>query len=148
MNLTELQTALDHAGVIVRADGGELVIKSKDRLTPDLVAALREHKGALLSLLTPARSPDEGCPAHWQHLPLLPAKGERVETQNDAGGLRYRVALFGRWFIVRFRPNVSQTHVEVTGDDGKRRAFADLYEFYRWAWAERYAGALTYRAVN
>ena len=148
MNLLELQRALDQAGMVVRADAGELVIRPKDRLTPDLITALKEHKPALLSLLEPARSPDAGCPAHWQHLPLLPAKGERVSTEDNAGGLRYRVALFGRWFIVRFCPNVSPTHLEVVGGDGLRRAFADLHELYRWAWAEQYAGALTFRAVN
>ena len=148
MNLLELQRALDQAGVVIRADGGELVVKPKDRLTPSLIAALKEHKGVLLSLLIPTRSPDEGCPSHWQHLPLLPAKGETVRTQDDTGGLRYRAALFGRWFIIRFCPNVSETHIEVTGNDGKRRAFADLHEFYRWTWAEQYAGTLTYRTVN
>ncbi len=149
MTLSELRCELDRAGITVKVEEGRLMAAPSERLTPELKAAIKAHKPALVSLLEPSRSSDEGCPEHWRHIPVLSPKGEHVPTQDAQGkGLRYRVKLFDRWYIIRFCPNVSETHVEVAGSDGKRRAFADLHELYRWAWAEAYVSELKYRAVN
>ena len=56
--------------------------------------------------------------------------------------------LFGMWYIVRFEPTISETHISVTDTTPKRRMFADLSEFYRWAWAEAYVSELTFKDVN
>jgi hypothetical protein len=45
-------------------------------------------------------------------------------------------------------PTISETTIAVVDTDLKRRMFADLHEFYRGAWAESHAYALTYREVN
>jgi hypothetical protein len=74
---------------------------------------------------------------------MLPPKGARLE---DTG--RYRVQLFGVWYLLRLETTISETTISVVDADLKRRMFADLHEFYRWAWAESHAYALTYRQVN
>jgi hypothetical protein len=44
---------LRDAGLLVRPDGGDLVIWPASRLTPELVALARAHKPDLLALLAP-----------------------------------------------------------------------------------------------
>jgi hypothetical protein len=95
-----------------------------------------------LSILNAERteSLETTCPNHWLHIPLLPSRVTTMDSEQK--GKRYRVNLFTRWYIIRFCPNISNEHVEVTGDDKKHRAFANLDEFYRWAWAENYFGEI------
>jgi hypothetical protein len=125
------------------ASGRLKVDAPKDAVTPELKAALQEHKAALMALLQPKRTPgDEGCPEHWQHIPALAPKGT-VLTDSA----RYRVQLFNVWYIVHREPGISESHVSTVDTNSRRRMFADLHEFYRWAWAETHAHALTYRRM-
>ena len=52
MSAAVLLTKLEAAGLSVRADGAELVLKPADRLTPALLAEVRTHKAELLRLLS------------------------------------------------------------------------------------------------
>jgi hypothetical protein len=80
---------------------------------------------------------------------LLPPKAQQALTQNaDGEGSRYRVNLFGQWYIIRFCPNISVDQIDVTCTASKHRPFADLNEFYRWAWAETLYTDLVFRSVN
>lgn len=148
MSLDELREELTRAGVSLKPIGGALDVRPKSRLTPDLIAAIRAHKAALLSLLEPARSNPDGLPEHWRHVPELPAFGGLAETTDEWGPRRYRVALFGAWYLVRFELDAEEGSISVVSTDRRRRVFASLHELYRWAWAEHYAAELRYRAVN
>ena len=133
----ELLAELRARGIQLEPAGDKLRFTPADAVTPELREAIRQHKAALLSLLNPQRDTDiEGCPEHWLHIPLLPPKGSSLDTQD-----RYRVKLFGCWYIARHLPDISPTHVHVTDQNTVRRMFADLHEFYRWAWAEHYLGS-------
>jgi hypothetical protein len=148
MNLDALLTTLRERGVTLTTDGGQLRVRPASKVDGLTLELLRQHKAALLALLQPARTPgDDGCPDHWLHIPMLPPKGSSISA-DDAHGGRYRVKLFGRWYLVRCEPTISPTHVRVTDQDAVRRMFANLHEFYRWAWAETYAQALRFREVN
>jgi hypothetical protein len=150
MNAATLLTQLSKLGISVTTVGDALDVSPKSKLTPELVAALRNHKQALLSLLEPSRADgDDGCPSHWLHIPVLPPKGQQAFTQGEDGqGLRYRVKLFDIWYMLRFAPHISSDTIEVVCQGSKRRMFADLNEFYRWAWAEKNYRDLLYREVN
>ena len=78
----------------------------------------------------------------------LPPKGARAFTGVPEKPERYRVKLFGTWYLLRFEPTISEAHISVTCAEAKRRMFADLNEFYRWAWVEKYSQELSYREVN
>jgi hypothetical protein len=140
----ELLAALQARGVTLTADGGKLKARPASALDEGTLELLKQHKAALLSLLDPQRDTDAGCPEHWRHLPVLPPKGATLDDPNG----RWRVKLFGTWYIVSLKPDISPTHVHVTDQDTVRRMFASLHEFYRWAWAEHYAPTLRYREVN
>jgi hypothetical protein len=148
----DLLAALRERGITLKALGDVLRVTPRDALTDDLRQAIKAHKVALIALLEPERSLDRGtgtCPDHWLRIPELPQKGRQVITQGACGrGSRYRERLFGRWYIVRFEPTISDTHVAVVDADRVRRLFADLDEFYRWAWAEAYAPAVRLRSPN
>jgi hypothetical protein len=149
MTAADLLAEVNNRGITLEALGDVLRVTPRDALTDDLRRALKAHKAALLALLAPERSPDGGCPDHWVWIPELPQKGRQVVTQGACGrGSQYRVQLFGRWYIVRFEPTISATHVSVVDADRVRRLFADLHELYRWAWAETYAAELRLRASN
>jgi TubC N-terminal docking domain len=146
----ELLSQLHTLGISLELQDGRIFARPKDRLTPDLLETLKSQKQALLSLLLPSRAETvDGCPGHWLHISVLPPRGQHAITQSaDGQGLRYRVCLFGKWYVLRFATHVSETHVEVACTFPKRRMFADLNEFYRWAWAETFYGELQYKAVN
>jgi hypothetical protein len=146
----ELVAELTALGVSLEVRGGRLRASPKSRITTDLDAALRIQAKALVTLLEPSRTDsNEGCPSHWLHIPMLPPKGDKAITQTDDGqGLRYRVKLFGVWYLLRFAPHISADTVEVVCQACKRRMFASLDEFYRWAWSEKFHSELSYREVN
>lgn len=149
MTVAELQDTLTAHGVTLEpTEEGKLRVHGA--LTPELRAAVKAHKAALLSLLEPERTPDtDGCPDHWRHIPMLPAKGEGVVPVDDHGdGTRWRVCLFGTWYLLRFCPNVSATHVEATSQDGKHYAAPSLDSLYRALWAETFHAELTLRTVS
>jgi TubC N-terminal docking domain len=150
MTATQLLNELTELGITLTPLGDTLTVSPKSKLTPELVTALKSEKRALLALLNPTRTEnDEDCPKHWLHIPRLPPKGQQVITESDNGqGLRYRVRLFEKWYIVRFCPHISETTVEVACTKPKRRMFADLNEFYRWAWAETFYADLTFKPLN
>ena len=149
MTLEPLLAELQAKGVTLQAEEGMLRVKPASLLDPATLELLRQHKLALLALLEPVRdAPQDDCPQHWTHIPELPPKGARALTGTPEKPERYRVSLFGTWYIIRFEPSISETHVSVTCAQAKRRMFADLNEFYRWAWAEMYASSLTYRETN
>jgi TubC N-terminal docking domain len=150
VTLSELKNEVNRLGIRIGVKGSNVSVAPKEKLTPDILNALRQHKQALLTLLEPSRTPsDEGCPSHWLHIPVLPPKGwVALTTSEDGQGLRYRVQLFGKWYIVRFCPHISETHIEVSCTAPKRRMFADFHEFYRWTWAENFYSELRYREVN
>lgn len=144
MTADELLADLTAKGIQLEVSGDKLRVYAAERPDEVTYALIRAHKAALLTLLNPARTPgEEDCPEHWRHVPMLPAKGERL-----VGVGRHRVKLFGLWYLLRLMPTISETHVSVVDAKGKRRVFADLHELYRWAWAEQYAHTLTYREVN
>jgi hypothetical protein len=146
----ELVAKLTTLGVSLEVRGGRLRASPKSRITTSLDEALKVQAKALIALLNAARSnDDDGCPVHWLHIPVMPPKGRSVITQSEDGqGLGYRVKLFEQWYIVRFCPHISESHVEVVCTTPKRRMFADLHEFYRWAWAENFYANLTYKSLN
>jgi TubC N-terminal docking domain len=149
MTHAKLLSQITAQGIRLEIKEGRLFALPKDKVTPELFETLKAQKQALLSLLEPKRNQDnEDCPDHWLHIPILPPKGERVTTTNEGKGLRYRVCLFGHWYIIRFCPNISETQIEITGQDEKRRAFADLHEFYRWAWSEQFHAEICFRVAN
>jgi hypothetical protein len=121
---------------------GTLRASPISKLTPELIETLKMQKQALIRLLEPSLSKnDDTCPKHWLHIPVL-----TLNTSDRAG--RYRACLFGKWYILRFTPNISATTIEVTCAIPKRRMFADLNEFYRWAWAEHYHAELTFKEAS
>jgi hypothetical protein len=144
MTADDLLAELTAKGIQLEPNGDKLRVHAAERPDEGVYNLIRAHKAALLALLQPARTPgDDGCPAHWEHLPMLPAKGERLE-----GDGRHRVQLFGVWYLLRLETTISETTISAVDAEQKRRMFADLHEFYRWAWAESHAYALTYREVN
>ena len=151
MTPTELLKDLTAKGIQLEPTSrGTLRIRAAsppDDVTYELI---RQHKPALLDLLVPHRDPnEEDCPEHWLHIPMLPPKGSKADVVLPNGqGARYRVKLFGMWYIIRCEPTISETHVSTVDTHRKRRMFADLHEFYRWAWAEMYISRLTWRVVN
>ena len=149
MTLEPLLAELQAKGVTLQAEEGMLRVKPASLLDPETLELLKHHKAALLTLLEPIRdAPQDDCPSHWTHIPLLPPKGARALTGTPDKPERYRVKLCGVWYIIRFEPTISETHIGVTCAQARRRMFADLSEFYRWAWAEIYASSLIYRETN
>jgi hypothetical protein len=54
-----VRRAVEEAGVVLRRSRGDLVMKAPTgMLTPDLIAALREHKAELLDLLDAEKAAD------------------------------------------------------------------------------------------
>lgn len=150
MTLFQLVKELDRQGVTLKAEGKALRIQADMPPDPFLREQIRAQKVALLACLDPQRTPgEEGCPERWWHVPVLPPKGDRVQTAGPTGeGLRYRVQLFNRWYLLRFRPSRGPESIDVVDAEAKYRAFSDLHEFYRWAWAETYLSSLALQAVN
>lgn len=146
----ELLATLRARGVVLEPAGDKLRYAPADVVAPELREAIRQHKAALLALLTPARTPgEEDCPDHWRHIPVLPPKNDTAPTTDDDGKpARYRVCLFGVWHLIRFKPDISPTHIATVDSNLKCRMFANLHELYRFCWAEHYAPALHYREVN
>lgn len=145
----ELLSHLTRQGFRLEVRGEALRVSPKEALTNDLRQSIKALKPALLALLEPARSPEtEGYPKHWEHIPELPAKGAWAIMGTPETPARYRVCLFGRWYLLRFEPTISETTVSLVDSQTKRRMFADISEFYRWAWAEAYAAELTFRETN
>lgn len=147
MSADDLLADLAAKGIQLEPNGDKLRVhaaEQPDEMTYDLI---RRHKADLLALLQPERTPGDpwlakDCPEHWRHIPVLPPKGT-VLTDSA----RYRVQLFNVWYIVHREPNISESHVSTVDTNSKRRMFADLHEFYRWAWAETHARGLTYRRM-
>lgn len=135
MNALELLATLRAQGVYLEPAGDKLRVQPASKLDTVTLELLKQHKAALLALLNQRDADTEGCPEHWLHIALIPPKGSSLDTQD-----RYRVKLFGCWYLIRHLPDISPTHVHVTSQDTVRRMFASLEEFYRWAWAEHYLG--------
>ncbi|MCX7602380.1 MAG: hypothetical protein N2Z75_10635, partial [Meiothermus sp.] len=69
-----------------------------------------------------------GCPTHWQRVPPLPPKGERVAlVDKDGYGAMYRFKHAGSWYLVKFLPPFDGT-VSVTDQQGGVRVLASLEE--------------------
>lgn len=140
---------LARQGFKLEPHGDTLRVAPSEALTDDLRQCIRTHKAALLALLEPLRSPGaEDYPTYWAHIPELPPKGVQAATGTPDKPARYRVCLFGKWYQLRFEPGITKTTVSVVDIETKRRMFADLSEFYRWAWAEAYVSELTFREMN
>ena len=149
MSTAEVLDLLWARGVHLEPVGGKLRVHAKVKPDAGIYDLIRQHKPALLALLEPLRdAKQDDCPRHWTHIPEFPPKGARALTGVPENPERYRVKLFGVWYLLRFGPTISETQVSVTCSQAKRRMFADLNEFYRWAWAEWYAQELSYREVN
>ena len=149
MNAADLLSELTSKGFKLEPAGEALRVSPREALTDDLRQSIKALKPALLALLAPARTPDlEGCPDHWRHIPELPPKGAQAATGTHVQPARYRVCLFGKWYLLRFELGISDTHVSVTDAKATRRMFTNMHELYRWAWAETYAAELTFRPVN
>lgn len=137
MTLCELLDELRRRQISLQAEGDALRVRGASPPDPAIRAEIRTHKRAILSILVPQRT-QEGCafPKQWRHIPELPPKHRRVPTQDEDGvGLRYRVCLFGVPYLLSFRPNRGPSSLDVVDAEGRYRAFPDLSEFYRWAWA-------------
>lgn len=146
MSVHELLAVLRERGVTLTADGEKLKARPAAAIDEGVLELLKQHKAALLALLNPQRDADqEDCPPHWRHIPMLPPKGSSISALDELKG-RYRVKLFGRWYLIRCEATVEA--VAVVDSEGKRRMFADLHELYRWAWAEHYGPMLRYREIN
>ncbi|MCA9835699.1 MAG: hypothetical protein KC422_02245 [Trueperaceae bacterium] len=137
---------LTSCGVTLRVEGEHLVVTNKNKLTRDLIDALKSHKLELIHLLNPQRSHDASVPDHWRHIPVMPVKGERVARFGPNGeGLRYRICLFDVWYIIRFEENADVLRVtNLENGVPKNRMFTTLDEFHRWAWAETFFRDLTF----
>ena len=121
----------------------KIIVKPKDKLTPEISATLKQHKQPLIALLEPSRSQDPSAkPQHWSYLPELPAKGEPYDNTK-----RYTVNLFGTWYLLSFDLDISETTVRVVDTHKKRRMFHDLNEFFRWACAEKLYSDLSFEEL-
>lgn len=149
MTAQRVLSELSKRGVTLQTtERGTLRFHPAEAVTPELKEAIKQHKASLLALLEPQRTADTGnCPEHWQHIPLLPAKDLKVTTQDDEGkGRRYRVCLFGVWYLLSYRPTISTEHFEAVDEQRTRRMFANLEELYLFTWALNFQTGL--RTVN
>lgn len=75
------------------------------------------------------RDPDpSGCPTHWQRVPLLPSKGERVALVDEGGhGRLYRFKHERAWYLVKFLPPFDG-RLSLTDEAGVVRVLASLEE--------------------
>lgn len=143
MSFAELLSELTCRGFQLKAEGDVLSVFPSDSLTQDLRRAIKAHKPSLLALLVPQRDPSlDGCPCYWKDIPELPPRKARAVPGTAEQPERYRVRLFGMWYLIRFEPTISEEQVSITCAGSKRRMFASLSEFYRWAWAEHHIAEL------
>ena len=84
MDLSQAITRLSAAGVSLRVDGDRLTVESVDPLTDQQRAWLREHKPALLRLLTAPPPPDLTAEDQAN---IDEAIAERAAIQEHDGGL-------------------------------------------------------------
>jgi len=71
-------------GVELRVEGEQLRFRPTDRVTPELLARLREHKPALLAFLKPEPAEDRAIPAARREATRLGVLG-RSANGNDFG---------------------------------------------------------------
>ena len=147
MSTAEFLDLLRARGIHLEPVGGKLRVHAEGKPDAETYELIRQHKRALLALLEPARdASQDDCPPHWTHILLLPPKGARAFTGVPEKPERYRVKLFGMWYLLRFEPTISATHIRVTCAEAKCLMFADLNEFYRWA--EKHVAGLSYQVTN
>ncbi|MCA9839266.1 MAG: hypothetical protein KC422_20305 [Trueperaceae bacterium] len=77
MTAKQLQIHLRENGVKLWLEDGMLAASHTEKLTPELLVGLKLLKPELISLLNPRRTYASDLPSHWQHIPDIPAKGER-----------------------------------------------------------------------
>jgi tubulysin polyketide synthase-like protein len=75
MDATEVLRQLHDLGVSVRADGDNIVVSPASKIPPQVKAAIREHKSAILAQLRPSRDGEhpllDHLPATREELVLL-----------------------------------------------------------------------------
>ena len=92
MTPTDLLTHIQSLGITLRLDGGTLRASPRALLTPGLQAQVREHKAALIALLTAPVIDDD--PGPWAfHSKTLDADIWLCLTEADVAALRAEGAI-------------------------------------------------------